>query len=525
MSRSPTALLRRVDPFLLVIAAGTVLARLALSWSGVHLDLRGFQGDGSEHYWQLLDPAWLRHDLLGSVWSLTMQPPLYNLGAGLWLHLPGSWQVPVVAVFLTACFLTISLASYATMVLLGVHRVVALVVTLLLVVADPGQALFATVPFYAEPTAALVTLSAWLAVRCVRRPTTRSAAAFASAAAATALFNTSVQPLVVLLVVGLLVIVLPDARRAVVVGSLVPCLVLVGWSVLQLSRVGTPATSTWLGMNLTHVTFNHAPPHQLDRLIAENRISAQAKKPPFGPLSTYGVRAVHVGPPSSSDARRPDGQYNYNNRAYATVSNRYLADERAYVAAAPGHYLTMVSRGLRIWTIPEDQYFLFYRDTSVQPWEQLYDRVVLLQGIRNPYLALAGIAGEATPVDQLSFTLLAATALSLLGTPAVIVGWWRRRRRLAVAMLVPWVVFIQAFALTTLTESGENNRFRFETGTTLLVLSVVVLTCLASTVIGRWRPAGLADRLDRLGWSEPSARPRDVRSAPAEHLHAGDVVR
>ena len=508
------ALARRIDPFVLVIGVSVVLARLALSWSGVHLDLRGFQADGSEHYWQLLDPSWLRHDLLRSVWSLTMQPPLYNLGAGLWLRLPGSWQVPVVAVFLTGCFLTIALATYATMVLLGVHRVVALLATLVLVVADPGQALFATVPFYAEPTAALVTITAWLAVRCVRRPTTSSAAAFTIAAAATALFNTSVQPLVVLLVVGLLIVALPDARRAVVVGRLVPCIVLVGWSVLQLSRVGTPATSTWLGMNLTHVTLNHAPIGQIDRLIAQGRISAQAKKPPFGPLSAYGVRPIPVGPRSSADARRPDGQPNYNNRAYATVSSRYLSDELTFVTAAPGHYLTMVSRGLRIWTIPEDQSFLFYTVTTVKPWEKAYDHLVLLQGVRNPFIALAGIAGEAAPIDQLSFTLIAATVLSLVGAPVVILGRWRRRRRLAVAMLVPWLVFTQAFVLTSLTESGENNRFRFETGTTMVVLSVVVVTSLLSAVISRPRPSALEERLDALGWSEAPAALSGDQAAP-----------
>jgi hypothetical protein len=508
VSSRATAALRRLDPFLLVIAGATVLARLALTWSGVHLDLRGFGADGSEHYWQLLDPLWLRHDLLSSVWSLTMQPPLYNLGAGLWLHLPHAWQVPVVATFLTVCFLVISLTSYATMVLLGVHRVVALVATLVLVVADPGQALFATVPFYAEPTAALVALSAWLAVRLLQRPTTRRAASFATAAAATALFNTSVQPIVVLLVVGVLVVGLPQARRAIVVGSLIPCLVLVGWSALQLSRVETPATSTWLGMNLTHVTFNHAPAHQLDRLIARGTISKQARTPPFGPLSAYGVRPVHAGPPSSADARRPDGQPNFNNRAYATVSDRYLADELAYVRAEPGRYLTMVSRGLRIWTIPEDQYPLFFRVTAVQAWERAYDHLVLLQGVRNPYFALAGIAGEAASVDQLSFTLIAATAICLLGTPIAIARQWRRRRRLALGLLVPWLVFAQAFVVTSATESGENNRFRFETGTTMLVLSVVVITYLANAVAARWRPSGLEGRLEGLGWAdsdEPTA--------------------
>ena len=124
------------------------------------------------------------------------------------------------------------------------------------------------------------------------------------------------------------------------------------------------------------------------------------------------------------------------------------------------------------------------------------------------------IAGEAAPIDQLSFTLIAATVLSLVGAPVVILGRWRRRRRLAVAMLVPWLVFTQAFVLTSLTESGENNRFRFETGTTMVVLSVVVVTSLLSAVISRPRPSALEERLDALGWSEAPAALSGDQAAP-----------
>ena len=508
----------RVDRFLFVIAGGTILSRLALAWAGVPLNLSAVGPKGADHYWQLLDPSWLRHDLVPSVWSLTMQPPLYNLAVGAWLHLPVGWQAPVAALSLTACFLAIALASYATMVLLGVHRVVALVATLVLVVANPGQALFTTVPFYAEPTAALVTLTAWLAVRCVRRPTVGSSAAFAALAATAALVNTSVQPIVVLGLVAVLLVACRGAWRPIALGALVPCLVLVGWSGLQWSRVGTPATSTWLGMNLTHVTFNHAPHRQLHQLIADGKISRIALLSPFAPLSAYGVAPVRVGPPASASARRPDGTANFNNRAYAEVSRRYLHDELAFVAADPGHVATMVSRGLRLWTIPEDQYFLFFGVTQVQPWENAYDNIVMLQGIRNPFNPLAELANEAAPVHQLSVTLMVATALCVLGTPTVIVSCRRRRRSLAVAMALPWLLFTQAFVVTSLSEFGENERFRFETGTTLLTLSLVVVTFAVDRLRGRWRPGGLDRRLDDLGWTAQDATPVAAAATSLEPL-------
>ena len=257
---------RRIDPFFGIVIVGCLIARIALASAGVGMDMSALGPKGADHYWQLLDLSLLRHDLISSVWSLTMQPPLYNLSVGILLHLPAGWQAPVAATVLFALFAGAALATYATMVLLGVHRIVGLVTTMLFVVANPGQVLFTTRPFYAAPTAALVTITAWLAVRCLKRPSTASAAWFASAAATTALFNTSVQPLLVLVLFGVLVIALPAARRAIAVGVALPAVVLVGWSALQVARVGTPATSTWLGMNLAHVTLKQTPAGQIDKM-------------------------------------------------------------------------------------------------------------------------------------------------------------------------------------------------------------------------------------------------------------------
>ena len=82
---------------------------------------------------------------------------------------------------------------------------------------------------------------------------------------------------------------------------------------------------------------------------------------------------------------------------------------------------------------------------------------------------------------------------------------------------------MQAFVLTSATEFGENNRFRFETGTTLLVLSVVVLRHGVSRLAARWRPTGLEQRLDDLGWAEepPEHDPdSEVHQILSDPIHA-----
>lgn len=491
-----------LDPLVLVVVAACLLSRLCLAWAGVGMDMAALGPRGADHYWQLLDLGLLRGDLLASVWSLTMQPPLYNLSIGLLLQLPEGWQQPVVAVALTACFAVAGAATYLTMVVLGLRRSAALLVTLLFVAADPGWALFSTRPFYALPTAMLVTLAALAAALMLRRPSTRSALAFTAAAATAALFNTSVQPLLVLLVIGLVFWLAPELRRPLLVGGAVPVLLLVGWTGLQLSRVATPATSTWLGMNLAHVTLRQAPPEQISRMISEGQLSEQAAIPPFSELRRYGIAPVRIGPEASSAAVRRDGQPNLNNRAYAEVSRRYLSDDLSYIRHQPGHYAAMVSRGLRIWSVPEDQYYFFFPDAEVQGWERAYDRWVMLQPTRNPFLPLAALANQAVAVDQISGTLVAETALAAIATPVIVVAAFRRRRRWALSLAVPWALFMGAFLATSLSENGENNRFRFETGTVMLTLSAVVVGVLVDRLPGRRSPGAMEGRIRSLGWEE-----------------------
>ena len=143
----------------------------------------------------------------------------------------------------------------------------------------------------------------------------------------------------------------------------------------------------------------------------------------------------------------------------------------------------------------------------------------MLQGLRNRFSSLAEIAGEAPPLNQLSFTLIATSALSMLGTPLLMLCW-RRRPELVIGLAVPWFLLTQAFIVTSLSEFGENDRFRFETGTTMITLSVVVLSVIIDRLRGRRRPGGLDQRLDALGWSHRATGvdPIDVREFEPENV-------
>jgi hypothetical protein len=495
---------RHLDPFVLVIVLVALASRIALCVLGVGLDLSALGPDPADHSWQLLDPTWLRHDLLGSVASLTMQPPLYNLGVGLLLALPHGALAPVTAVALWAGFVVVALSAYGSMVLLGVSRRASLVVTLAFVVLDPAQLLFSAHLFYATPTAALMGATTFLGIWTLARPSWRRALAFSGSGAALALSNTLLQPLVLLIVIVGLALVLPSCRRALLVGSIVPGLCLAGWMGLSLARVGTPATSTWFGMNVAHGVLRPADPALVASMVSSGELSRLALVKPFSSLKDSGVAPVHAGPRASSAARRPDGLPNLNNRAFAEVSSRYLADSVAFIEHQPSAYLSTVWQGLKLWAVPSDQYYFFYRQHHTSGYEDAYDTVALLQASHDQRLPKALFERKGVRLAQVSWVLVLETLLGVVGGAVLIVGSLAARRRWALALGIPWFLATQAFVVSTFTEYGENNRFRFEAGIPLLVVATVVV---ASVLDRLRRHDGLSGRRDALGWT---AAPEDV---------------
>ena len=491
---------RTVDPFIWVLSGLTLLAR-ALAWAwGLHVDLAAVGPQANQHTWQLLDLTLLRHDLLSATGSLIMQPPLYNLLVGLLLHVPTALQAPAAGIFLFLCSLATALATYSTMTMLGVRRDVSFAVTVVLVVADPASLLFSSYLFYAAPTAALVTLSAWSAVRLFERPSASNAGLFGAIAAMLALTNTSYQPVMVLLLFGAVLIALRSSVRGIAIGLAVPTFLLLAWSSAMWIETGAPTTSTWLGMNLAHVTTDASPTPLVRHLVAHGTLTRTALVPAFSSLHDYGVPPVTTGPAAQAQVTRSDGQPNFNNPAYETVSSRSLHNDLAFIAAQPGRYLATVGLGLRIWAVPGDQYYFFADRHQLTGYVAAWDHLVDLQLVRDPYLSLVILAHQTTPLDQISWTEVVLGVLSIIGAPLVAIGDLRRRPRRGWAVLLSWALLAQAFLISSLTEYAENNRFRFETGTLRITLSVVVLAALVDRL--RPRSSRQASRLEARGWSD-----------------------
>ena len=120
------------DPYQLIIFGCAAVASLVVHFLGPSFKIN------VDDLLQVLDPTLLTHHLLGSLWNLHEQPPLFNLGIGILLRLPSGLQAPIAEFVYFLLYAMICMATYASMTLLSIPRKLALGVVLAFVVLDPA---------------------------------------------------------------------------------------------------------------------------------------------------------------------------------------------------------------------------------------------------------------------------------------------------------------------------------------------------------------------------------------------------
>ena len=427
---------------------------------------------------QLADPTLLHHHLANTLWNLHMQPPLYNLEVGLLLQLPTSWGAVAARLLCGVLFVATGTWTFAAMVRLDVNRRWAYWVVVALVFANPANLFFGLSVLYVGTAAALTTGLAYHAIVFAQDATPKSARRFAWFGVLVALYVTSLQPLMFLIIVAVLSLTSASLRRALLRGARLPLVVLVLFISHTVIQFGTPLSSTWGGMNLARVTTDLAPRSDLQRLIARHEVSRLALTPAFSTLAEYGVAPAKTGAEVRTQVTKAGGAANYNNDAYRRVADVSLTNGWHYVQQRPGQYVQHVARGLGIWLLPSEQYFLSPTPSQgvLASYQHFYDRALNWQ--ISPVASnrsQMSLRSRGVGVANWSFEALLLTILAILGGAWLVLARWRRNRGSALAVLAPWLIFIQGFVIMNLSDVGENQRFRFQLGTIALTLAVLVL--------------------------------------------------
>lgn len=481
--------------WLLALTGTFVLSRAAYAVAGVRFDASALHpAKVSQVQWQLLPPDLLRHDLWRSLWNLHSQPPLYNLFCGLLVRLPGAWQAPVAAIAFLLLGLALALVTFLLLAEFGVRDPKAFVVAVL-ALGNPAFVLYENWLSWSYPTAVLLTVGTYLLMRWSRTRRLLYAAASMSCFAAVVLLDATFQwPWLLAMAVLVVAVCRHRWRQAVVLTSL-PLALVAGWYVKDAVQFGSTTTSSWLGMNLYETTIGQDRAADVRHLIRQGRLDPLAAVPAFQPVNAYSPPAGDrpSGVPALDRRTSALGVPNYDNSTYVGVSRRYVGDDLRFMVARPAHYARSVALATSVWAVPEDQYdWIKGNYGTLAGYARLYDGAVMLQAQPEGDRAAmrAELRGTRPPAGAVSWTAALITVIDLLLAPAV-VFLVRRRNRVSIACpAAMWLTVSYSFIVTSLTEVGENMRFRFELGALPVLLAVAAIHLLVREIRYRRGQAG-----------------------------------
>jgi hypothetical protein len=162
----PSSFILRAGPAdrraVLVLVGVFAVSRVCYAIAGV----RFYATELLQTFVQVIDVRLLQDDLWSSVWNTYAQPPLFNLFAGIVLHLPGGEGAWFYVIYL-AMGVVLTLSMFVLMRELGVPVGLAFAATAIFVVL-PVTVLYENFLLYTYPVAVLLTVSGVFLVRYLR---------------------------------------------------------------------------------------------------------------------------------------------------------------------------------------------------------------------------------------------------------------------------------------------------------------------------------------------------------------------
>jgi len=463
----------------LLVTALFLLSRLVFYVAGVRMSFDGFPGD-----WQLLDLRQLRVNALSSIVHLHSQPPLFNLITALLVKVPKGWEYR----FATGGALVLGFILFSSAYFLLRELEVPIATSIFVIVvllASPALILYENWYFYTYATAAMLTLATLGLAKFLRNDLARWGFVYCFALAIVVLLNSTFQwPW---MFVGLVPIAARYRSRwnLLLRVTILPVVFVASWYAKDLIMFHTYSTSSWLGMNMTHVTIDSAGKSTLETMVGNHQLSSIVLVPSFASIDGYVPRLIPSHPRGGArvlNSRTEDGSFtNFNNINFIAISNAYLRSDLSFIARHPVTYLSNVSKAIQVFAVPADEYMWVARNAAkIKDYASWYNKVVMLQpSYVDPYKYTvesgytSGGTGVRTHWTYESFSEIVELLTMLLLVPYFLI---RRRFHAHVSWILAFISFCTgyAFLATNLVELGENNRFQMDLGPLPLIATAAV---------------------------------------------------
>jgi hypothetical protein len=443
-------------------------------------------------YYQFLDPALLKSDLIESLYYLHIQPPLFNLFLGVILKVfPNGETVAFTWVYLMLG-LVLHVSLFLLMTRLGVSTKLSAILTLLFMISPPCI-LYENWLFYTYPVTTFLVLSALFWHRFLSSGALRDGAALFTLLAVIVLTRSFFHIMWFLLFVVVLLLRRWREWRRVVLASCIPFVVILFVYAKNLCLFGDFAGSRWLGMSLSKMTTVRLPEVEQRRMIREGRVSRLALAHPFGGPDYWKYRDYFLdsriaGVPVLDEELKSTGHANYNHIAYLDISRQFLDDALTVLVTHPTVYLTAVATAFDLYLSPASHSETLRRNrTCLRTFEAVYNGVLHGQWPvkRGPSTKRGGIGEYYLHELGSKEWLLSKAWFLFIGCPLLLAyGLFLVRRAISghflgepVAMTVLFLLANTVYLslVANALEISENNRFRFVIDPLLLALLGLLL--------------------------------------------------
>jgi hypothetical protein len=461
--------------------AFVVLSFVLSRWLYLRAGLK-FDNTPPRYYYQFIDPQLLKDRLLESLWYLHSQPPLFNLLTGL-LYQFFSPQSKVYQFLFLVVGLFLGLALYWLGLRLGLRRWLSALLAAWFMVS-PATVLYENLYFYTYVVAFLLVLSALALSRFLETDHFWWGLGFAALAACLCLTWAIFHLFWMIAVLALAAVYCRDRRRLVWI-ALVPVLIVTGWYVKNDLLFGNFGSSSWMGMNLSHVTFLSplTPQSVREELMDQGKLSPYPVTDAFRPISSYeGILPVPParGIPVLDEKLKSTEAINFNHPFYIALSNRMAKEAIHFVRAYPGVYLTSVRQGLSIYFHSGSDYLLF-KERPTLALETWWDRIF--------YGQLKSYEGDyryrwVTDPAQVGSLLVVAYAAAIIYGLKIVFTHDRYARDVVGTVAFITFTILYFTVMANFLDLGENNRFRFVLDPLVLVVFGLLLQ---NAVLSHWR--------------------------------------
>ncbi len=440
-------------------------------------------------YWQYIDPALLKQELLVSVYYLHSQPPLFNLFLGAILKaFPGHYSLAFQVLYLLVGW-ALFVSLFWLQVRLGVGRAVALLASAFFM-ASPAFFLYEHWLFYTFPLAALLTAAAFLFHRLLSGGRAWPAGALFAVLFLICGTRHIFDVVYYAAVVAAAVAFVPRRiRRRVLLFAAAPGVLLLSFYLKNYALFGQYHLSSWSGMYLWQITGENLKPEERDGLEAEGKMSPAFPTLAFSDLSAYPrsyrrlTRYKNV--PVLMRPKKSGGCLNLNHLAYVAISRDYLRDALHVIRRCPRAYLRGLARSWFVYfkSCSGDMggYTLFesaLENKRLAVVNDLWDRLFYEKISLGPlWVEWRGATPHATWDTAYPFLLVALPLLLFYGVraawkkDAAAAAGLNRAGRLTVAFLCFHIIYVCVIA--NMCAYAENNRMRFVTDPFYVVLAAL----------------------------------------------------